>query len=44
MSPNYRQFIFEDYLFDTGNHALRLNYSYDETVHFTENFILILTL
>jgi hypothetical protein len=38
MRPSYRQFIFEDYVFDADNHTLRLNYSFDETVHFTETF------
>jgi hypothetical protein len=38
MRPSYRQFIFEDYVFDADNHTLRLNYSFDETVNFTETF------
>jgi hypothetical protein len=38
MRPSYRQFIFEDYVFDADNRTLRLNYSFDGVVHFTETF------
>jgi hypothetical protein len=38
MTPKYQQFIFEDYIFDTDTQVLSLHYSFDGTIHFTENF------
>lgn len=38
MTPKYRQFIFEDYVFDTASRVLSLRYSYDGNVPFTETY------
>lgn len=38
MTPKYRQFIFEDYVFDEGARTLQLHYSFDGTVAFTETY------
>lgn len=38
MTPKYKQFIFEDYAFDTDARSLKLRYSFDNTVNFTETY------
>lgn len=38
MTPAYRQFIFETYAFDAAAKTLSLQYSFDGTVRFTEQF------
>lgn len=38
MNPKYRQFIFEDYLFDESTRTLQLHYSFDGTVPFVETY------
>lgn len=35
----FQKFIFEDYLFDKKSKTLKLNYSLDEKVYFTETFV-----
>ncbi|HEV2403103.1 MAG TPA: hypothetical protein VGS08_02785 [Candidatus Saccharimonadales bacterium] len=35
----YRRFIFNNYDFDTATNTLRLHYSFDETVRFSETFV-----
>lgn len=38
MNPKYRQFIFEDYLFDESTRTLQLHYSFDGIVPFVETY------
>jgi len=38
MTPKYRQFIFEDYTFDTASQTLSLHYSFEGRVPFTETY------
>lgn len=38
MTMKYRQFIFEDYVFDANARTLQLHYSFDGTVPFTETY------
>ena len=38
MTSRYKQFIFENYLFDAATRTLSLHYRFDGTLHFTERF------
>lgn len=38
MTTKYRQFIFEDYVFDIPRRTLQLHYSFDSTLQFTETY------
>lgn len=39
MTPKYKQFIFEDYMFDKGTKRLSLQYSFDGSLKFTESYV-----
>lgn len=38
MTAKFRQFIFEDYTFDTDSGVLTLRYGFDDALHFSETF------